>query len=194
MYEGDLPFVRQKEDLVIAADGGYGYLTAVGMQPDVLIGDFDSMKKPEAACEIIALPVEKDDTDSVFAVKEGFRRGYREFVLLGGLGGSRLSHTLANIQLLAYIKEQGGNGLLVGGKTTLFLLQNESRTFPAGGKGSCSVFAYSEKAAVTLDGLYYPLKRGEITNRFPLGVSNRFTGRQAAITVHEGTVLVIVEE
>ncbi len=194
LFAGDLPFEKGKDDLIIAADGGLLPLMEVGMTPDLLIGDFDSMEKPDLAVETITLPVEKDDTDTVFAVKEGFRRGYTEFVIYGGLGGSRLSHTLANIQLLSFVQAKGGNATLVGGNTKLFLLQKESMVFDKQQKGTLSVFAYTPAATVTLQGLYYPLEKAQITNGFPLGVSNHFTGKEAKITVHDGQVLVVVEE
>ena len=192
--QGDLPFVCGKEDLVIAADGGYGQIKQAGMEPHLLVGDFDSMERPQTACETVTLPVEKDDTDLLAAVKEGFARGYNRFVLLGCLGGERLSHTLANVQLLAYIKQRGGDGVLVLGGTRVRMLKEETVTFPVAQQGSCSVFAFSEKATVSLDGLYYPLTKGEITNAFPLGVSNHFIGKEATVTVHQGTIVVVIEE
>ncbi len=192
--KGDLPFAYGGEDWIIAADGGYCHLQQAGMAPHLLVGDFDSMDRPQVECEVLSLPVEKDDTDLLAAVKEGFARDYTHFVLLGCLGGDRLSHTLANVQLLSFIKERGGDGVLVLGGTRVRMLKEEALTFSATQQGSCSVFAYSEKATVSLDGLYYPLKQGEITIAFPLGVSNHFIGNQATITVHNGTVLVVTEE
>lgn len=194
MFEGDLPFQKGADDLTIAADGGLLALQKAGMTPDLLIGDFDSMQNPDLPIETVVLPVEKDDTDMVYAVKEGFSRGYDQFVLYGGLGGNRLSHTLANLQLLAYIKNRGGHGLLVGGGTRIMVLQNESYTFPPHQKGHCSVLAYGGAATLSLEGLYYPLTRGEITPDFPLGVSNHFVGQESTVTVHKGTVAVVTEE
>lgn len=193
MYEGDLPIQKEKGDLLIAADGGYLPLTQAGNIPDLLIGDFDSMKRPQTACETITLPIEKDDTDLVYGVKEGFRRGYTRFELYGALGGSRLSHTLANLQLLAYIKQQGGDGTLIGGATRVTLLREESRTFCADKGNHCSVLAYGGDATVSLKGLYYPLSRGVLQNNFPLGVSNHFVEQEATVTVHEGCALVVME-
>jgi len=194
IFEGDLPFETTAEDLVIAADGGLLALQKSGMTPDLLIGDFDSMENPNLSIETLILPVEKDDTDLVYAVKEGFARGYKDFVLYGALGGARFSHTFANLQLLAYIKEQGGQGVLIGGKTHIWLLKEESMTFSFPVEAHCSVLAYSPQAGVSLNGLYYPLEKGRLTNRFPLGVSNHLVDNQATITVHEGTVLLIIEE
>ena len=192
--QGDLPFAYGAEDLIVAADGGYCHLKQAGMEPHLLVGDFDSMDRPQVGCEVVTLPVEKDDTDLLAAVKEGFARGYTHFVLLGCLGGDRLSHTLANVQLLSFIKERGGDGLLVLGGTRVRMLKEETTTYPATQQGSCSVFAYSEQATLSLDGLYYPLNQGEITSAFPLGVSNHFIGKEATVTVHQGTIVVVIEE
>ncbi len=194
IHLADLPVSLEKQDLLIAADGGWQHLQKAGQTPHLLVGDFDSSSRPETACETILLPVEKDDTDLVYAVKEGFARGYTQFVLYGGLGGERLSHTLANLQLLAYIKEQGGHGQLVCGKTRVFLLQNEQHCFPAEQAGYCSVFAYDPQATVSLQGLYYAVKDRELSHAFPLGVSNRFVGTAATVTAHKGRILVVLED
>lgn len=194
IYPGDLPFSPGEKDLLIAADGGFGALAEQGMQPDLLVGDFDSSPQPETEARVIRLPVVKDDTDTLYAVKEGFARGYRRFVIYGGLGGVRLSHTLANIQLLAFIRQQGGEGTLVGGSTRLRLLEDQRWEFPAGQKGILSLFAVSDSATLTLTGMQYSLTRGTLTRRFPLGVSNHFTGVPAALTVHEGSLLAVLEE
>ncbi len=193
LYDGDLPFEQQENDLIIAADGGLLPLLQAGITPHLLIGDFDSMEKPNLPIETITLPIEKDDTDMVFGIKEGFRRGYTEFLIYGGLGGNRLSHTLANIQLLSLVHDMGGHATLVGGKTQILLLEKEIKTFPKEQKGTLSVFAYSPTATVSLNNVYYPLEQGTLKNTFPLGVSNHFIGKPAQITVHDGQALVIIE-
>ena len=194
IYDGDLPFTTKEDDLIIAADGGYWALQQAGMIPHLLIGDFDSMERPEVTCETLTLPVEKDDTDLVYAVKEGFARGYKTFVLYGGLGGKRLSHTLANLQLLAYIKEQGGDGVLLGGGTQVYFLKEETREISATPQSHCSVLSFSGQASVSSRGLYYPMDQTVLTDRFPLGVSNHFVTKTATLTVHQGSVVVIVEK
>lgn len=194
LYEGDLPFEKQENDLLIAADGGYEHMKKAGMMPDLLIGDFDSMEKPNVSCETITLPVEKDDTDIVFAVKEGFRRGYTHFVIFGGLGGKRISHTIANMQLLEYIATLGGTAVLKGGTTSLFLLiQGQSHVFEQETGKELSLFSITPTASVTLQGVKYPVTRVTLERCFPLGVSNRVLEPTAALTVHSGTILVVIE-
>ncbi len=194
LFAGDLPFAKQECDLLIAADGGYEYLAKAGMTPDLLIGDFDSMEKPGVSCETITLPVEKDDTDMVFAVKEGFRRGYTHFVIFGGLGGGRLSHTIANIQLLEFIACQGGTATLKGGAASLFLLRDgQTHTFTGMQGTEFSLFSISPNATVTQQGVKYPLTEATLERSFPLGVSNRVLEPTATVTVHSGTVLTVTE-
>ena len=83
-------------DLVIAADGGLRHTEQCGVQPTLILGDFDSLGYTPDRAEVF--PVEKDDTDSMLAIKEGLGRGFRRFVLYGALDGARLDHTVANLQ------------------------------------------------------------------------------------------------
>ena len=190
--DGDLRFEKAAGDLLIAADAGYIALLSAGMTPDLIIGDFDSAAKPDFAGEVITLPVVKDDTDVGFAGKEGFRRGYTSFVILGGLGGKRLSHTLANIQLLSYVRSRGGRAELVCGGTRVFIIDGEF-TFGPERRGSLSLFAVSESAEVSVTGTNYDGERLTLSRSFPLGVSNSFTGASGRVRVLSGEVLAVIE-
>ena len=178
------------EDLVIAADGGLRHTEKLGIRPDVILGDFDSLGyAPEGAN---VFPVEKDDTDAMLAVRKGLDMGCREFVLYGSLDGPRLDHTVANFQTLQFLCDHGAFGILSGVSTMAAVVKNGSLSFPAGCEGTVSVFCMGADAVgVTLKGLYYPLENGILTPGFPLGVSNHFTGREARITVEKGSLLVI---
>ena len=94
---GEIALARGREALVIAADGGLRHLEAQGLTADLIVGDFDSLGRVPEGDNILRHPVEKDDTDMLLAVRTGLDRGYRVFVLYGGLGG-RLDHTYANLQ------------------------------------------------------------------------------------------------
>ena len=192
--DGDLPVQLREGDFLCAADAGYLRLMAAGQKPDLLIGDFDSMEEPKDV-DRITLPVIKDDTDTVYAVKEGLKRGFRRFRIYGALGGARISHTVANIQLLSMIRDMGGEGELLKGKTAISLLgAGDHRSFDSGRRGLISLFSLTEASDVTIRGLFYPLDHGELRRIFPLGVSNHFTGEEAEILVHRGEVLLILEE
>jgi thiamine pyrophosphokinase len=180
---------RKKDDLVIAADGGYRQPGCV--KPDLVVGDFDSLGYVPEQENIIRHPVHKDDTDTMLAVKLGLEKGYDKFMILGGLGG-RFDHTVANIQTLAYIRTHHAKGCLAGDGECAALLCNDSISFSGGGSGTVSAFAYGEEArGVTLEGLEYPLENATLTCDFPLGVSNAFTGAPAKISVIDGRLLVI---
>ena len=190
----DFPPVISGDDLLIAADAGCKILIESGIKPHLVIGDFDSSNEPTGDFEVIKLPVEKDDTDTVFSVREGFRRGYRNFIIYGALGGSRISHSIANIQLLTMLKEMGCRGKLIFGSTSLFVLGSGDKEVVKGRAGDhVSLFSLSETATVSTVGLYYPLSGGLLKRNFPLGVSNSLTGEEASILVHEGELLVVIE-
>ena len=182
-------------DYVIAADRGFDSLMAYGVTPDLAVGDFDSLGHRPNHPNVIQLPTEKDDTDMVYALREGLGLGYRRFVLLGGVGG-RLEHTLANLQLLDWLTTNGAQGVLAGEKTVATCIRDgDSLTFPATLEGYLSVFCNSGAAeGVTLSGLKFPLDKAELAGSFPLGVSNQFQGQEATVTVEKGSLLLLWEE
>lgn len=179
-----------KEDFILAADGGFAHLQALGISPDGIIGDFDSLGYIPENAQVF--PVEKDDTDAMLAVKKGLELGYREFFLYGCLEGPRLDHTIAALQTLQYIVSCGGTGYAVGKDYILTVLQNGTLEFSKECTGVLSVFCIGEPAeGVTLKGLQYPLENGVLTPDYPLGVSNHFTGKPAAVSVKQGSLLLL---
>lgn len=189
-------------DLCIAADGGLDYLLAVGLTPDIVLGDMDSVVDGEmivsgqADFQIKRLPAEKDDTDMLAAIKEGLAAGYRRFELYGALGG-RFDHTFANVQCLLYLANRGAKGMIVGDDITLTLIRNESIFFQAAHATMgrrVSVFAFGTDAyGVSERGLKYLLNHVTVKQEFPIGVSNEFIGEDAEITVENGMLLICVE-
>ena len=181
-------------DYIIAADRGYDSLMAYGVVPDLVVGDFDSLGYAPSHPNVTRLPAEKDDTDMVFALRQGLELGYRRFVLLGGVGG-RLEHTLGNLQLLDWLTTQGAQGFLAGEKTAATALRDGSLTFPASMAGYLSVFCNSGTAeGVDLTGLKFPLHSYTMTGSFPIGVSNEFTGAPATVSVQKGSLLLLWED
>ena len=178
------------EDFVIAADGGLEHTNKLGITPNEVLGDFDSLGfAPEGAN---VFPVEKDDTDAMLAVRRGLELGYKDFVLYGSLDGPRLDHTVSNFQTLQFLADRGATGYLAGLTTLVTVVKDGAIRFPAGTKGTVSVFCMGADAeGVTLEGLYYPLKNGTLTPGFPLGVSNHFTQQESRISVENGSILVI---
>lgn len=134
---------EEPEDLVIAADAGYRTCRELGIVPDLLLGDFDSMEQPEDFANIHRSPVEKDDTDTMLAVKTGLEQGCGEFYLYGGTGGRRLDHTLANLQTLLYLRRRGARGYLYDNVLSgrLLKMRPSGWTKPWSG-ASCPYFAW----------------------------------------------------
>lgn len=177
-------------DYVIAADGGLVHTQSLGLTPHAVLGDFDSLGYVPQGANVF--PVEKDDTDTMLAVRRGLEEGCRRFWLYGSLDGPRLDHTVANFQVLKFLADRGCWGCLVGQDTLATVIQNGSLTFPAGCRGTISVFCIGPDAqGVTERGLFYPLEDAVLTSGFPLGTSNHFTDNPAEISVRQGSLLVL---
>jgi len=180
----------EKEDFIIAADGGLVHTEKLGIVPNEILGDFDSLGYAPQGANVF--PVEKDDTDAMLAVRRGLSMGCKTFLLYGSLDGPRLDHTIANFQTLQYLADQAATGYLVGSQYLVTVVKDGTISFPAGLEGTVSVFCLGKDAkGVTLEGLYYPLENGKLTAGFPLGISNHFTGKVAKISVKRGSLLVL---
>ena len=180
-----------KDDYIIAADAGYSTLVSRGIVPDLVVGDFDSLSGAPDHPNIIRSPAEKDDTDMMLAVRQGMKRGFTTFIIEGGLDG-RLDHTLANLQVLAFISRNGGRGVLLGRDMCATSVTNGSIGFKARASGIISVFGVGDKAeGITLSGLKYPLDNATVTSDYPIGVSNEFTGASATVAVRNGTLIIV---
>lgn len=181
-------------DIIIAADGGYDTLKKLGIEPDLLLGDMDSLTEVPRALEKLVYPVRKDETDTHLAYLEGVRRGYTDFVIYGGVGG-RDDHTFANYSLLIYAKNRGHNIKIVGERCNIFAIKNESTTVRGRVGAHFSAFAFGGDAVgVTIRGLEYEAENITLTTEFPLAVSNRFTGSDGYVEVKCGTLIIMVEE
>ena len=195
---GDMGGVKveiKEGDFLIAADAGYGEVARQGLKADLVVGDFDSLGAEPQGENIIKHPVMKDDTDTMLAVKLGFERGYTRFYMYGMLGGARLDHTIANIQTLAYIASQGGQGYIIGEKCCLTALKDGEVRFTKEAQGIISVFCLGAPAkGVTLEGLLYPLNDYTLVPDMPLGVSNEFTGVPARVRVQDGAIVALFRD
>ena len=177
-------------DFILCADAGYGLARSMDVQPDCVLGDFDSGKAPEDA-RVLRFPVEKDDTDTVLCLKYGLSLGYDEFLIVGGFGG-RLDHTLANLQTLNYAASHCAEAVMRDGNTWARVIRNGSARIPRQ-PGKLSVFAMDAQCRGVFErGVKYPLEDGALTNDFPLGVSNEFVDGVAEVGVAQGTLLVMV--
>lgn len=188
---GDHKIIPPSDAYLIAADSGFSLLKRMGITPDLVLGDFDSLTEDKPTdCEILTAAAEKDDTDTMLAIKTALSRGYSDITIAGSIGG-RFDHTFANIQSLAYILDNGGSGRLLGETDTAELLGAGEYSFAKNDKMYFSVFSYSEEAVVTTRGTKYDLDSYRLTNSFPLGVSNEILSPECTLKIEKGTVLVI---
>ena len=185
-------FKIQKADIVVAADSGLINTQKLNIKPDYVIGDFDSLGHKPSNENTITYPVEKDDTDTMLAVKLGFEKGYKSFRIFGCIGG-RLDHTFANIQTAAYIVENGGEAVFYADKENFTVIKNSRIEFNKAHQGNISIFALEESKNVTIKGTYYELENGCLSTDFPLGTSNKFNNKDVSISVEQGKLLIIWE-
>ena len=155
------------------------------------MGDFDSHGNPHLDVETIVLPCEKDDTDTVFAVKEAIKRGYNEFLLIGVIG-ARLDHTLGNVSILLYLDSLGKKGTIIDDYSEMEIVSSEL-VYIDDSFAYFSLLNISGIAkGVTIENAKYPLNNAEITCEYQYGVSNEVTpGMTAKVTVKEGKLLLI---
>lgn len=203
---GDLTLgeiTTEKEDLVIAVDGGLSYCDVLQIEPDIIIGDFDSISEKEKEAiqilkqkvpqRIIELSPQKDDTDMLAALRYGLEQGYETFYLYAATGG-RLEHTIANIQCLLFLKEQKKQGYIIDGSSMIFVMQNETVHFQKNLEGYLSLFSLGKEAkGVTIQGMKYPLNCYTMKNSYPIGISNEFIGEEGIVSVEEGQLLGILQ-
>lgn len=187
-------FKPKAEDFIIAADGGLKHLEKLGITPNFVLGDFDSYGEiPKSAdfndCEVYVAPVEKDDTDTLLALRYAIEKNFKRILIFGGTGG-RLDHTFANIQCLTFADRHGVEAFLIGEDAIMTVLSESALTF-SGFSGGLAVFSLSETAEVSETGTKYEIENALISREFPIGVSNEFSAEIAEISVKSGEVLLI---
>ena len=192
--ECSLHVAPSSADMVIAADGGYDSLVRAGIVPTLIIGDMDSVSDVPNDVEIKKFKIEKDETDTHLSLVEGASRGYKDFVILGGVGG-RSDHTFANICTLLYAKRSGLRARLVTDDEEFLVIENEKITLSRGKYCGVSVFALGGNAeGVTVKGAKYKAENITLTPDFPLGVSNSFTAEYVEIEVLSGALLIMLRK
>ncbi len=178
-------------DFVIAADAGYKTARSIGIEPDLLIGDYDSAPAPAQGKTIIRLPAEKDDTDTLCAVKKALEYNMDEILILGGLGG-RFDHTLANLQTLIFLAQTGVKAMLAEEQNEIMVLTPGEYRFAA-----CKGYYYSffsvgsSVEKLTLEGFRYPLSEARLTHAYPIGVSNEPVKEELTVRFERGMLFFV---
>ena len=179
------------DDYIVFCDSGLRHLEPLEVKPSLIVGDFDSHDNPHLDVETIVLPCEKDDTDTVFAVKEAIKRGYKEFLLIGVVG-ARLDHTLGNVSILLYLDSIGKKGIIIDDYSEMEIVSNE----PAYIEDSYAFFSLLNVSGtakgITIENAKYLLNNAEITCEYQYGVSNEvLPGKTAKVSILEGKLLLI---
>ena len=183
--------ILRPDDYLVFCDGGLKHAEQLGREPDLIVGDFDSHEQPVTTVETIVLPREKDDTDTVYAVKEAIRRGYTEF-LLAGVAGERFDHTFGNIALLLYLDSRELKARILDDYSEMEIVSRD----PAEIEDSWSFFSLlnisGTAKGIRIRDAKYPLEDAEIRSEYQFGISNEvLPGRTARVTVQEGRLLLV---
>lgn len=185
--------LAETADYIIAADGGQNRAREFGLQPDCVIGDFDSTTLNEDFdCLYITYPAEKDLTDTEAALTHALEKGCRNVILLGGMGG-RLDHTMGNIGLLDKYYNSFDHMEFIDGKNRMELLKDSGRTLKqdAQYKYFGLVSLNAEASGIDIRGAKYELTGASLERASTLGVSNEFSEDTVEIYVREGTLLIV---
>ncbi len=179
------------DDFFVFCDCGLAHAAALHVTPDLIVGDFDSYKRPETDIETIVLPCEKDDTDTVFAVKEAMNRGFDDFLIIGAVGG-RFDHTLGNISILALLHKNGKSGYIIDDHSHMQVVDDKTvyieDKYPF--FSLLNVFGHAD--GITIKNAKYPLENGCITCDYQYGISNEVLPcKIAEVSVKNGPALLI---
>ncbi len=178
-------------DFIICCDCGLAHMEALGAEPNLIIGDFDSHANPHSAVETIVLPCEKDDTDTVYAAKEAIKRGYTDFLFLGVVG-ERLDHTLANVSILLMLDDRGLSGKIIDDYSEMEIISGTPKRVDGSFKYFSILNISGTARGICETGCKYPLENAEIECSYQYGVSNEVgLGEEALISVAEGRLLLI---
>lgn len=199
-YDGAREYLRD-DDFVIYCDSGLKHMEGLSAAPSLLVGDWDSHEDPGMDVETITLPVAKDDTDTVYAMREGLKRGFTDFLLVGVVG-NRLDHSLVNVYILTTLENRGCHGLIADDYSEMELIASrtdEEGTRRAGTASVEDVYPFfslvaleGEARGVTIRDAKFEITDAVIGPDYQYATSNEvIPGRTAEITVDNGRLLLI---
>jgi thiamine pyrophosphokinase len=188
-------------DFIVYCDSGLKHMERLGAAPSLIIGDWDSCDNPYMDVETITLPVAKDDTDTVYAMREGMKRGFRDFLLIGVIG-ERLDHTLVNAYILTALENRGCHGTILDDYSEMELISSWTDEEGICHQGKASVeerypffsLVALEGAAhgVTIRNAKFEIEDAVIGPDYQYATSNEvLPGKTAEITVEDGRLLLI---
>ncbi len=181
-------------DYIISVDGGAGHLRKMGINPNILIGDFDSANLKDIdfyinkGIKVLQFPVEKDMTDSELAIEMASELGAEELVFVGALG-TRIDHSFANIMLLKRMMDMGLKGSIVDEHNEIYMFNSNFSINKKEGR-KLSLIPITEKVTgVSTNGLKYPLNNATMVLGTSWGISNEFEEEVASVSIESGILL-----
>lgn len=181
----------QPDDFVIVCDGGLNHIKKLRVKPNLIVGDFDSHKNPNLPIETIALPREKDDTDSVFALKTAISRGFKDFLFIGMIG-ARLDHGLGNLYMLIKCYEEGLKALMLDDYSEMQIVGKQEAYITDAYPYFSLLNITGLARGITIRDAKYPLENAQIKQDYQYGISNEvLPNKKAAVSVSEGQLLLI---
>ncbi len=188
-YERARSYLRG-DDYVIYCDSGLSHMEGLGAKPSLIVGDFDSYDDPHLDVETITLPVAKDDTDTVYAMREGMKRGCKEFLLLGAIG-SRLDHTLVNTYILTSLENRGCHGIIIDDHSEIEIVSSRAEVDDSYPFFSL-VAMEGDARGVTIRKAKFEIEDAVIGPDYQYATSNEpLPGKTAEITVKDGRLLLL---
>lgn len=188
---------KENYDYIIGADGGCNHLYNMGILPNYVIGDLDSINKDlikyyERKNIIFKkFPTHKDQTDAEICIHLAKTLNATEIYFIGALGG-RIDHALSNIGLMYYVLEMGIEPKILTSEEEVVIIHNDTKVIKGKKGDTISILALKQDAiGVTLEKLEYPLNKARVSYLSPLGISNVMLEDECNITVEDGYLLVI---
>jgi thiamine pyrophosphokinase len=184
------------EDVLIAADGGLNHLQALGLVPQLLIGDFDSVTAEQVewasahGSQIERYPVAKNETDLELALKAAQKLGCKEIIIVAGLGG-RLDQTLGNLSLLRLAELQASNVRFEDGNEEVFLIRGKAEITGQAGDVVSLLPLWGVVTGVVTENLAYPLRGETLYPEETRGISNVMNTTTASVSINNGELLCI---
>lgn len=187
-----MPTIDPVQDYIICADAGYVHAKKMNIIPNIVVGDFDSYEQPiDDTIEVLRYATQKDDTDTMIAIKLALEKGFSNICLIGAIGG-QYGHTFANIQAMHYIANRASAVVCYAGDTVFRMVKNNTICLHKKEGAYLSVFSYCDMSyGVSIQGTKYTLEDAVLSNDFPLGVSNEIIEDMAIISVKMGSLLII---
>lgn len=185
--------IINKDDFIIAVDGGFNHVNRLSLTPNLILGDFDSSEYDEALkskSEIHKYNRDKNSTDGEIAIDYVIQEGFEKVIIVGALG-NRIDHMLSNIYMLEKLSNAGMPGIIKGYKNEIYFLKNEI-ILPRGKYKYFSVIAISENiSGLSIKNARYELREAKLKRTESLGISNEFIDESVSITLKKGKAIVI---